>query len=179
MITDKIRKLTSTHILLITLILVIGVGYAIARDRTLTSTTSPGISVSSGTGSLTEKVMYNEDGSVSLKRYKLTWLSTAGGAFACTITNLRGLLTRVTFDPDASSTQPDDLYDQTFIDDSGVDVFVTLGSNISNATSTTVCPFIGDGTDAVPISLNESSMSYSLTGAGAANGGSTYFYLKP
>lgn len=72
-----------------------------------------------------------------VRKYTLSWTSTAGGAVSGnTFTMPHGRLLNVKFIPGSGGTQPTDLYDVTFVDTNSIDYLSGTGANLSNATST-------------------------------------------
>ena len=61
----------------------------------------------------------------------LDWAADASGDCTVTITGIKGTLIRVTFNPDGSTTQPDDNYDVTLKDVDEIDVLEDLLADIS------------------------------------------------
>jgi len=109
----------------------------------------------------------------SVKKIVFTWLSAADGTATSTTTNpFTGLIQRVVQIPDGGATQPTNLYDVVVNDSDGSDVLHGLGADLSNAATT-----VKDYTDGVGAVVN-STLSLSVTNAGAAKGGKTIIYLR-
>lgn len=109
----------------------------------------------------------------TVKRLKLTWVSSAGGAADYTTTvPFDGDLICASFIPDGGGTQPSNLYDVTLADSDGVDVLNGLGANLSNAA--TVNKLKSDGLLAVA----GSTLVLSVTNGGNAKGGVVRLLLR-
>ncbi len=111
-------------------------------------------------------------------RVSFAWTSNASGAVNGTLTGkLGGVISRVVFVPGATTAQPTDLYDVTLLDEHGMDVLAGKGANLSNATSTQICPLIGDGTTTnQPVVIN-GTLELQVTNAGNAKSGAVHIYL--
>ena len=108
---------------------------------------------------------------------KLAWVTTSGGAFSSTFTVPGGVLLKVTFVPDGSTTQPTDAYDVVLNDPRGIDVLGGLGANLSNATATSVVPTVGSS--GLPFALESgATMTLTITNAGNSKGGTIYLHIR-
>jgi hypothetical protein len=101
----------------------------------------------------------------NVDRHTITWVSSAAGAVSGNAFAVRGYLVQVRFVPDSAATQPTDLYDATLVDDHGIDVLNSAGSNLSNSTSLLVVldpPVLLDGSH---------TLDLVIAAAGNAKGG--------
>lgn len=104
--------------------------------------------VSHGLTSLVGSVNY---GIRQIVKTSLAWTSDASGNVSGTAVELPpGTIVAVEFIPGSGGTQPSDLYDVTFTDAEGVNMFddgagTSVGANLSNATSSHKVPFVGGG----------------------------------
>ena len=121
------------------------------------------------------------DGSGGILKHALTWTSDASG-------NVSGnslSIVMVEFIPNSGGTQPTDLYDLTFTDAEGVNMFddgsgTSIGANLSNTTSTHKVPFIGGGSVTyVRQWLHGGTYSLVIAAAGNAKGGTVNIYQSP
>lgn len=108
------------------------------------------------------------------RRYTVTWLSdgagaVSGNAFAI----LAGKLVNIRFIPDGGGTQPDNAYDLTLAETSGVtDLTAGQGANLSNTTATLYSwnpPIVEDGTRTIDVVI---------AAAGASNGGTVVILVQ-
>lgn len=106
----------------------------------------------------------------------IPWVSNSSGEYTETIPASLygyGTLRKAAFDPDASGTQPTDLYDITLLDAGGIDVLGATGANLSNA-STVEKDTSDFGTDQVM----SGDLSFAVANAGSAKGGTVYLYYS-
>jgi len=110
--------------------------------------------------------------SLSVKKIKFDWLSSAGGAADdATTRKFTGVLERAVFVPDSGGTQPTNLYDVVVNDDDGNDVLMGQGANLSNAaTVQALASVLGVFT--------QSKLTLAVTNGGAAKGGIVYLYFR-
>lgn len=125
----------------------------------------------------TVTITYDETETV--RKIKLDWLSSAGGAADGVTKKLSGQILRVIFKPDAAGTQPTDLYDVVLNDEESVDVLAGLGANLSNANTTQVVPVVTDGNNGnmAPMAVSD-KLTLAVTNAGNAKGGEITLYLR-
>ena len=81
-----------------------------------------------------------------------------------------GQILGVLFVPDTAGTAPDDLYDVTLADRNGNDLLFGQGANLSGTNSVAVLSNLGQ--------VVESTLTCAVTGAGSANGGIVYVYIR-
>jgi len=109
----------------------------------------------------------------SVKKIVFDWESAADGTATSTTTNkFTGVVERVVQIPDGGVTQPTDLYDVVVNDSDGSDILHGLGANLSNAANTYKSTKDGLGTVVL------STLSLSVSNAGATKGGKTIIYLR-
>lgn len=125
-------------------------------------------------------------GGAGVRKYSLAWVSDAAGAVSGTAVTLPpGTIIAVEFIPDSGGTQPSDLYDVTFTDAEGVNMFddgagTSIGANLSNATSSHKIPFVGGGSVTyVRQWLHGGSYTLVVAAAGNAKGGTVDIYVHP
>ena len=108
-----------------------------------------------------------------LKKITFAWTSDgAGNATETTAKSFTGVLERVVQIPDAGGTQPTSLYDIVVNDSDGADILHGLGADLSNAVATNKSNINGLG------SVVNSTLSISVSAAGASKGGKTIIYLR-
>lgn len=117
-----------------------------------------------------------------VRKVSLAWTSTAGGAVSGNLTDyLSGVLARVAFVPNTSSTQPTNLYDITLLDENGIDVLAGQGADLSNATATAVIPGVplkdGTTTSVGPAQIDD-KLELRVANAGSAKTGTVVLYLR-
>lgn len=112
------------------------------------------------------------------KKVTFTWTASAGGAVSGTLSALvRGVIKRVVFAPGSGGTQPDNLYDVTLLDATGVDVLAGRGANLSNSAASQAVPLIGDGTTTDrEVAIND-TLELQVANAGNAKTGVVYIYV--
>lgn len=132
------------------------------------------VSITSGTVTATR---LSADGQA---RIVVDWVSDGDGDVVATLTdNIGGELRRVVFDPDEVTSTPTALYDVTLTDRNSVDVLATLGSNLSSGTTTSIVPFIGNGTTTnFPFTVC-GALTLTVDNAGDTKAGEIVLYLKP
>ncbi len=114
--------------------------------------------------------------------YTLAWTCTAGGAVSsATSIPVVGKIERVVFVPGTSGNQPTNLYDVTLTDTGGADVLAGQGADLSNTSTTTVCPCVlmtdGTHTGANPFVVAE-ALTLTVANAGNAKSGTIYLYVR-
>lgn len=108
--------------------------------------------------------------------YTLTCTSHASaGTVTATITDMEGMLLRVVTDP--GSPAPDDNWDFTLSDANGIDVCATEGNNRSTSSSQDFCPFVGDGTNYIPTTL-QGTLTLAASNMNNSKAAVFKFYLK-
>lgn len=108
-------------------------------------------------------------------RYKLVWLSTAGGAVSANPFSVKaGALIQLKFVPDGGGTQPTDLYDITLLDTDSVDVIGGAGANLSNSVSSVKNALLGD----VYFHDGQQQLDLVVANAGNAKGGIVYLWSR-
>lgn len=131
------------------------------------------------TGTVTTTYLEKTASRSGLRRLKIAWTSTTGGAAGDTI-QLDGYVTRVVFVPSAS-VAPTALYDVTLLDDGGVDVLSGQGANLSATVPNDVCPTMSakDGTTTATATRSVlGDHVLAIANAGSAKQGTIYIYLK-
>ena len=125
-------------------------------------------------------------GSGGVVRTSIAWTSDALGAVSGnTVTMGPGTIVVVEFVPGTGGTQPSDLYDLTFTDDDGVNMFddgagASIGADLLNTTATHKVPFIGGGTVTyVRQWLHGGPYTPVIAAAGAAKTGTIIIYTAP
>lgn len=114
----------------------------------------------------------------TVRQVRLAWTSDAAGAVSGTTVDAVGEIHRVTFVPGTGGSQPTDLYDATLLDEDGLDVLAGKGANLSNATKTQICPFIGDGTVTdKPVAVC-GTLELQVAAAGNVKSGTVVLYLR-
>lgn len=110
--------------------------------------------------------------SLSMKVIKFDWLSHTDGVVTGVASTYRydGQIVRVVFVPDGSTTAPDDQYDVTLTDGDSIDVLYGQGANLSGTYTVVVTNNLGY--------LSDSQLTCAVTGAGSANGGIVYVYIR-
>ena len=90
-------------------------------------------------------------GGAGVRKYSVAWTSDASGAVSGNTVEIgAGTIIAVEFTPGSGGVQPTDLYDVTFTDAEGVNMFdagdgTSIGANLSNATASHKVPFVGGG----------------------------------
>lgn len=90
-------------------------------------------------------------GGAGVRKYSVAWTSDASGDVSGNTVEIgSGTIIAVEFVPGAGGVQPTDLYDVTFTDAAGINVFddgagASVGANLSNATASHKVPFVGGG----------------------------------
>ena len=124
-------------------------------------------------------VTYTISKTRTVRKVKLAWVSSAGGAADYVSDYLSGQILRVVFKPDSGGTQPSDLYDVTLKDDEGQDVLQGLGANLSNTTVKEIVPVVTNGTagNMAPVAIDD-TLTLAVTNAGNAKGGQIIIWLR-
>jgi len=105
------------------------------------------------------------------------WLSSSTGICTSVLSDVYGIILRVTINPGATS--PTAAYDMTLKDADGWDVLDGQGSNLSaTVTSSTACCVGSSTLGFVPVTV-VGSLTLSITNAGASKVGAIRLYLKP
>ena len=125
-------------------------------------------------------------GSGGVTKTSIAWVCDASGDVSGnTVTMGPGTIIAVEFIPDSGGTQPTDLYDVTFTDAEGVNMFddgagTSVGANLSNATASHKVPFVGGGTVTyVRQWLHGGAYTPVVAAAGNAKGGTIVIYQAP
>lgn len=125
-------------------------------------------------------------GSGGVTKTSIAWTSDAAGAVSGnTVTMGPGTVIAVEFVPDSGGTQPTDLYDVTFTDAEGVNVFddgagTSIGANLSNVNASYRVPFFGGGTVTYARQwLHGGAYTPVVAAAGASKGGTIVIYTVP
>lgn len=108
----------------------------------------------------------------SVKEIKYDWLSHTDGVVtgvASTYT-YSGQIMGVLFVPDGSTTAPDDQYDVTLTDRNSTDLLFGQGANLSGTLSVALFSNLGQ--------VAGDTLTCAVTGAGSANGGTVYVYIR-
>lgn len=109
---------------------------------------------------------------------RLAWTSDAAGAVSGNLVHIEGVIERVVFVPGTGGVQPSDLYDVVLNDVDGLDVLAAKGANLSNATKTQVCPFIGDGTTTNKPVAVAGPLDLVVAAAGDSKSGTVVLYVR-
>lgn len=119
-------------------------------------------------------VTISEKTHTSVKEILFTWVSddSDGTATATTTYGYDGELIMALFTPDSGDTQPSDNYDVTLTDANSIDVFKSLGVNLSNAAA--VLKVASDGL----LAVSGSKLTLSVSGAGNSKGGTVRVSLR-
>jgi len=115
----------------------------------------------------------------TIKKLKGVWLSHTDGVVTSTegagsgtgaAVPVSGQVLRVEFVPDAGGTAPDDQYDCTLLTDDSIDVLYGQGANLSGTNTVALVSNLGVA--------SASKLALTVSGAGSANGGTVYVYLR-
>lgn len=110
----------------------------------------------------------------TIKKLKGVWLSHTDGVVTSTegagTVAVSGQVLRVEFVPDAGGTAPDDQYDCTLLTDDSIDVLYGQGANLSGTSTVALVSNLGVA--------SASKLALTVSGAGSANGGTVYVYLR-
>ena len=110
----------------------------------------------------------------TIKKLKGVWLSHTDGVVTSTegagTVAVSGQVLRVEFVPDAGGTAPDDQYDCTLLTDDSIDVLYGQGANLSGTNTVALVSNLGVA--------SASKLALTVSGAGSANGGTVYVYLR-
>lgn len=125
-------------------------------------------------------------GGTGVRKYSIAWTSDASGAVSGnTVAISAGTIVAVEFVPGAGGVQPTDLYDVTFTDADGINVFddgagASVGANLSNAAASHKVPFVGGGTVTyVRRWLHGGNYTPVVAAAGNAKQGTINVYVAP
>lgn len=111
----------------------------------------------------------------SVKRLKITWVSTAGGAVEKTVNvAIDGELLNLVTDPGAAA--PTANYDITIEDDGGIDILNANGMN--RHTTTTENVTVDSDTAGRPVAVYTPSYVFKVAAAGASKGGVAILYYR-
>lgn len=117
----------------------------------------------------------------TVRVHTLTWVSHTDGVVDLDTHRIVGEIQRVVFKPDGGGTQPTDLYDVLLKDASGVDVLAGQGANLSNASTTHVCPGVplkdGTTTSTRPITV-AGALNLEVSNSGSGKGGTILLYVR-
>ena len=108
----------------------------------------------------------------TVKEVIFDWLSHTDGVVtgvASTYT-YDGQIMGVLFVPDGGATAPDDQYDVTISDRNSTDLLFGQGANLSGTNSVALFSGLGQ--------VAGSALTCAVTGAGSANGGIVYVYIR-
>lgn len=117
-----------------------------------------------------------------VRKVTLAWTSSAGGAVSGNLTDyLSGALVRVVFIPGSGGVQPTDLYDVVLLDGSGLDLLAGQGANLSQSSTTHVCPGVplkdGTTTSTTQVQIDD-QLELQVANAGNAKQGTVVLYLR-
>lgn len=132
------------------------------------------VSVSAATGEVVSPPVFHTISGIT--QIAIDWTSDATNDATITLSGVAGILHRVSFNPDAGGTQPDDNYDVTISDVDGVQLFTT--STLDETNSSTVAILVTDGSGYIPTPIL-GDMTIVIGAAGAGNGGIIRFYFSP
>lgn len=125
-------------------------------------------------------------GGAGVRKYSIAWTSDAAGAVSGnTVEISAGTIIAVEFVPGTGGVQPTDLYDVTFTDAEGVNMFddgagTSVGANLSNATASHKVPFVGGGSVTyVRQWLHGGDYTPVVAAAGNAKQGQIDLYVAP
>lgn len=125
-------------------------------------------------------------GGAGVREYSIAWTSDASGAVSGnTVVLGAGTIIAVEFVPGAGGVQPTDLYDVTFTDAEGVNMFdagdgTSIGANLSNANASHKVPFVGGGAVTyVRMWLHGGDYTPVVAAAGNAKQGTINVYVAP
>lgn len=125
-------------------------------------------------------------GGAGVRKYSIAWTSDASGAVSGNTLDIApGTIVGVDFAPGAGGVQPTDLYDVTFTDADGINVFddgagASIGANLSNATASHKIPFVGGGSVTyVRRWLHGGAYTPVVAAAGNAKQGTINVYVAP
>jgi len=110
-----------------------------------------------------------------ISKVTLDWQSDSSGDCDQTTTkSFSGKIVRVVFIPDSGGTQPTDQYDIDVKDDTGLDVLISVGDNLSNTTTTQTCPVISTY---FPLVIANTTLNLVVANAGDTKGGQVILYI--
>lgn len=117
-----------------------------------------------------------------VNRIQWDWTSDASGnATDSTDIEVAGTLGRVVFVPGSGGSQPTDLYDVTVTGPNGIDVLSGQGANLSQSTTSEICPGIklydGTTTSTVPRLIND-VLTLNVSNAGVSKSGTVILYFR-
>jgi len=119
----------------------------------------------------------------SIVKTSIVWTSDAGGAVSAnTVTMPSGSVCSVHFIPSAGALAPTDLYDVTFTNEDGINLFddgtgTSIGANLSATVATLKVPFIaGSSSTFVRAWLVGGDYTPVVAAAGAANEGTIHIF---
>jgi len=125
-------------------------------------------------------------GGAGVREYSIAWTSDASGAVSGnTVAVAAGTIIAVEFVPGAGGVQPSDLYDVTFTDAEGVNMFddgagTSVGANLSNSAASHKVPFVGGGSVTyVRQWLHGGTYTPVVAAAGNAKQGTINVYVAP
>lgn len=118
----------------------------------------------------------------TVKKYEIAWTSDASGDASGTTGGLvSGHIVRVVFKPGTAGSQPSAAYDVTLTDSYSVDVLTGLGANLSNSTTTDVCPGVeitdGTTTSIMPVAVCD-ILTLTVANAGNTKSGTVVLYVS-
>lgn len=109
-------------------------------------------------------------------KYSFVWVAHTDGVVSTggTLYGIRkGRIVQAEFVPGSGALQPDDNYDVTFSDSNGVDLLVGAGANLDMTNSTMLVWLPAPYYDAT------APLTFAVSGAGSANGGTFVLWVAP
>ena len=113
-----------------------------------------------------------------IMKVSFAWVSDATGDASTTTTRtICGQILRACFIP--GDATPSNNYDITLTDSDGLDVLITLGSNLSNSTASQVVPVVTNGTDGnMAPNTCCGVLTFTVDNAGATKSGTLVIYVR-
>ena len=134
-----------------------------------------------GTVTITDQV-FTDRASRPVRKLSLVWVSNSSGDVSGTLTDyISGEILRVVFIPGATSLQPSNNYDVTLLDQNCLDVLAGQGANLSDTSTTHVCPGVPfkDGTTTSTRTIAvEDKLELRVANGGNAKGGTVILYVR-
>ena len=100
----------------------------------------------------------------AVERVELVCVSDASGNVNAQPVGLVGTIRRVSFVPGADDDQPSDLFDVVLNDEAGVDLLAGGGADLDNASTTTIYPLLGSGSDVPAVVAEQCEIQVSNLG---------------
>jgi hypothetical protein len=124
------------------------------------------------------------DYGAGITKVEILWVSDASGDVSGSTFSMHpGTIIAVEFIPDSGGTQPSNLYDVTFLDVHGVNMFdagdgTSIGANLSNTAASHHVPFVGGGSVTYVRQWLHGGAGYQpvVANAGNAKGGTIHIY---